>query len=215
MRTRIKICGITNLDDALFALDAGADALGFVFYSASPRRIDPESVREIVRHLPPFTKIVGVFVDEKIETVREIAKYCYLDLCQLHGNESPEFCEWCERRVIKAFRVKDNSFLTEMKRYAVAGFLLDAYHPDRYGGTGEAADWVLAKEGARQGTVVLAGGLTPENVGAAIAQVRPYAVDVSSGVEREPGQKDREKVRRFIASVNEMDARLSGQEKAE
>jgi len=215
MRTRIKICGITNLDDALFAVEAGADALGFVFYSKSPRGVDPESVREIVQHLPPFATVVGVFVDEKIETVREIAKYCSLDLCQLHGTESPEFCEWCDRRVIKAFRIQDDSFLTKMKGYEVAGFLLDAYHPDRYGGTGESADWTLAKEGTRRGTVVLAGGLTPENVGEAIAQVRPYAVDVSSGVEREPGRKDREKVRRFITGVNEIDARLYGSERAE
>ncbi|NOY53675.1 MAG: phosphoribosylanthranilate isomerase [Deltaproteobacteria bacterium] len=214
MRTRIKICGITNLDDALFAVEAGADALGFVFHSGSPRRIDAESVRAIVRHLPPFATVVGVFVDEKIETVREIARYCDLDLCQLHGDESPEFCEWCERRVIKAFRIRDRSFLEEMKRYDVSGFLLDAWHPDRYGGTGEAADRTLAQEAAGKERVILAGGLTPENVGEAIARVRPYGVDVSSGVEVSPGQKDRDKVRRFIEAVNEIDARIYGPENA-
>ncbi len=212
MRTRIKICGITNLDDALWAVEAGADALGFVFYPESPRRIDAESARAIVRRLPPFVTGVGVFVDEKIETVREIVRYCHLDLCQLHGDESPEFCEWCERPVIKAFRVRDRAFLEGMKRYDVSGFLLDAWQPDRFGGTGKAADWSLAKEGAGKGRVILAGGLTPENVGDAVARVRPYGVDVSSGVEASPGRKDREKVRRFVAAVNTIDARLYGLE---
>jgi phosphoribosylanthranilate isomerase len=210
MRTRIKICGITNFDDALHAVKAGADAVGFVFYERSPRHIDPESARQIVRHLPPFVTAVGVFVDEKIETVRETVQYCFLDLCQFHGKESPEYCEWHHKGVIKAFRVKDRTFLEEMKRYNVAAYLLDTFREDRFGGTGSPFDWSLAGEATKHGPVVLAGGLQPENVGEAVAKVRPYAVDVSSGVEKEPGLKDWQKMKVFVEAVREADTRIYG-----
>ncbi len=208
MRTRIKVCGITNLDDALSAVEAGADALGFVFYSQSPRSIDSESAREIVRILPPLVTSVGVFVNEQIEKVQEIAKYCFLDLLQFHGEESPEYCEWFSGRVVKAFRVQDSIPMAEMKRYDVSGFLLDTYSKDLHGGTGVSFDWSLVRESVMQKPVVLAGGLTPESVGEAIEKVHPYAVDVSSGVESSLGCKAPEKIRQFVRAVREADATI-------
>lgn len=210
MRTRIKICGITNLNDALTALEVGADALGFVFFPKSPRYIEPEQAREIIRELPPLVTVVGVFVDEHIDRVREIVKYCSLALLQLHGTESPEYCEWYSQRVIKVFRVKDRASIEEIKKYSVSGVLLDSYSDKAYGGTGSTFDWSLAREVVTLKPVVLAGGLTAENVGQAIAQVRPYGVDVSSGVERAPGNKDHEKMQYFVEAVRKADKRHSG-----
>jgi len=205
MRTRIKICGITRLDDARTAVEAGADALGFVFYPSSPRYIDPDRVREIIRRLPPMVTRVGLFVDEKIQTVKEIEQYCFLDLLQFHGRETPEYCEWFPGRAIKAIGVKDISPLEEMKRYSVSGFLLDACSEDLNGGTGCPFDWSLAIEAAKSEPVMLAGGLTPENVGEAILKIHPYAVDVSSGVGSSPGEKDPDRTRRFISAVRRAD----------
>lgn len=208
MRTRIKICGMTNLNDALSALEAGADALGFVFYKKSPRYIEPDIASEIIRNLPPLVTVVGVFVDEQIDRVRETAKFCCLDLLQFHGFESPEYCEWYHNRVIKAFRVKDASSLEEVRKYKdqVSGYLLDSYSEDAYGGTGSTFDWSVAREISRLRPVLLAGGLTPDNVARAISEVRPYGVDVSSGVESAPGRKDMEKMRSFVDSVRKADA---------
>jgi phosphoribosylanthranilate isomerase len=208
MRTRVKICGITNLDDALAAVEAGADALGFVFYPESPRYVYPESVREIVGYLPPMITVTGVFVNEHIEKVQEISKYCSLSLLQFHGKESPEYCQWHGSRVMKAFRVRDASVIDEMKRYEVSGYLLDTYAQDVHGGTGICFDWSLARAAADLKPVVLAGGLTPDNVTEAIEKVRPYAVDVSSGVEGKPGKKAAEKIFNFIKAVEKADARL-------
>ncbi len=213
MRTRIKVCGITNLDDALSAVDAGADALGFVFYSQSPRFIDPESAKEIIRILPPLVTSVGVFVNEHIEKVQEIVKYCFLDLLQFHGEESPEYCGWFSSRVLKAFRIQNSIPLDEMKRYNVSGFLLDTYSKGLPGGTGVSFDWSLVRESGKQKPLVLAGGLTPESVGEAIEKIRPYAVDVSSGVENSPGNKAPEKIRQFILAVQESDAAIYGMKK--
>jgi phosphoribosylanthranilate isomerase len=213
MRTRIKVCGITNLDDALSVVEAGADALGFVFYPQSPRSIDPESAREIIRILPPLVTSVGIFVNEHIEKVQEIAKHCFLDLLQFHGEESPEYCDWFSRRVVKAFRIRDSIPLDEMKRYNVSGFLLDTYSKDLPGGTGVSFDWSLVRESVHQKPLVLAGGLTPESVGEAIGEIRPYAVDVSSGVEKSPGSKAPEKIRQFILAVQETDAAIYGMKK--
>jgi phosphoribosylanthranilate isomerase len=213
MRTRIKVCGITNLDDALAAVDAGVDALGFVFVHESSRYVMPESAREIIRHLPPMVNMIGVFVDEKIEKVREIANHCSLDFLQFHGAESPEYCEWYTQRVIKAFRVKDISTIQEIYNYKVQGILLDSYSKEAYGGTGATFDWSLASQVAPYKPVILAGGLTPQNVGEAIVEVRPFAVDVSSGVEKSPGNKNPEKLGHFVRAVRHADRVLSGLEK--
>jgi phosphoribosylanthranilate isomerase len=196
--TKVKICGITSLDDALMAVEAGADALGFVFFAKSPRYVTPDQAAEIIAGIPPFVQVVGLFVNESLEVVNATADRCGLDVVQLHGEESPEYCSQVCRRVMKAFRVQNVQSLAPMANYRVAAFLLDAYSANSYGGTGERFDWDLAVIAKQHGPLVLAGGLTPDNVAAAVAQVRPYAVDVSSGVESSPGKKDPEKVRRFI-----------------
>ena len=195
---RVKICGITTVEDALQAVEAGADAIGLVFHEQSPRSVFPEQAQLIVRALPPFVQAVGLFVNADIDVVNATADLCRLDIVQLHGDESPEFCGLVERRVIKAFRVKDATSLDPMRNYRVAGYLLDAWSPKAYGGTGTTFNWEVAKIAERFGPVILAGGLTPQNVRNAVEAVSPYGVDVSSGVESAPGKKDPEKVREFI-----------------
>ncbi len=203
--TAIKICGITNENDALAAVDAGADALGFMFYRKSPRAVEPKAVKAIVARLPPFVIPVGVFVNEEAKVVRDLMDECGLVLAQLHGEESAAYCEQLGRPVLKAFRLKNKTTFLALAEYqgraGVRGFLIDAYSEDTYGGTGQVTDWPLAAQVARTSRILLAGGLTPENVGAAIRAVQPYGVDVSSGVEREPGRKDHEKLRAFIQAV--------------
>lgn len=196
--TKVKICGITSVDDALMAVDAGADALGLVFFEKSPRHVDVEVAAGIIAKLPPMVQVVGLFVNADVEVVNRTADHCGLDIVQLHGEESPEYCTLVRRRVMKAFRVRGPESLTPLTDYRVAAYLLDAYSPHAYGGTGEVFDWDCAVAAKRHGAIVLAGGLTPDNIAAAVARVRPYAVDVSSGVESSPGKKDPEKVRRFI-----------------
>lgn len=195
---KVKICGITHIEDALHAADCGADALGFVFYGKSPRCISPELGREIVAALPPFITAVGLFVNEELEKVRAIAHFCGLGSVQLHGDEPPEGCSLPPYRTIKALRVKGEETLENLSSWPVSALLLDAWVPDTYGGTGHRFDWQLAARAAREHRIILAGGLTPENVREAVRTVRPYAVDVSSGVETAPGRKDPEKVREFI-----------------
>lgn len=202
--TRVKICGITSLEDALSAVEAGADALGFVFYAASPRHIFPEQTTRIISQLPPFVQTVGLFVNEELNTVNEVADLCRLDLVQLHGDESADYCQQISRRVLKAFRVRSLTCLDPIRDYQVAGYLLDTFSPSFYGGTGTSFNWEIATEAVkRHQRIILAGGLTPGNVAEAIRQVRPYGVDVSSGVEAGPGKKDREKVREFIRNAKE------------
>ena len=196
----VKICGITSVEDAQAAVAAGADALGFVFYPPSPRYVTPEQARQIIRRLPPFITTVGLFVDVPATTVHDIAGRCGLDRIQLHGRETPEFCRLIAPPVIKAFRIKNASSLANLPDYEVSAFLLDAYVEGALpGGTGASFAWELAAQAKPYGPVILAGGLTPENVAAAIVQIRPYGVDVSSGVEQFPGVKDHTKVRHFIA----------------
>lgn len=195
---KVKICGITNLEDALAAVEAGADALGFVFYAGSPRHILPGQAASIIRHLPPFVDTVGLFVDEHPDTVNSTANRCGLDLIQLHGDEPPGYCNSIQRRVIKAFRVKSIDCLDSASRYAVSAILLDAWSPVAHGGTGQTFNWEIAASAAATARIILAGGLTPGNVAAAVRQVRPYAVDVSSGVELSPGRKDAGMIREFI-----------------
>ena len=198
--TSIKICGITNVEDARVAVEAGADALGFVFYPPSPRYVAPEQAKRIIRTLPPFIATVGLFVDAPSEEINGIAAECGLDRVQLHGRETPEFCKTVTRRVIKAFRMKNAESLADLPRYRVSAYLLDAYVEGALpGGTGASFAWELALQAKPYGPVILAGGLTPENVADAILRVRPYGVDVSTGVECAPGLKDHQKVRAFIA----------------
>jgi phosphoribosylanthranilate isomerase len=205
MPIRIKICGLTNRDDAVAAVEAGADAVGFVFHKKSPRCAEIAAVKAIVTELPPFVLPVGVFVNEEAKVVRDVMDSCGLALAQLHGDETALYCENLGRPVLKAIRLQDRrSFLAlaELQgRAGVRGFLLDAFSPTAYGGTGRVVDWSLAAEAASAAPVLLAGGLTPGNVSDAIRQVRPYGVDVSSGVESSPGKKDHEKLRAFVQAV--------------
>jgi phosphoribosylanthranilate isomerase len=204
MTVRIKICGITRSEDALAAADLGTDAIGFVF-APSPRRVSPDKAREIVMALPPLVQTVGVFVDEDPEKVLSIAALCRLDMLQLHGKESPDYCRRFGHRVIKALRVHGPDGLQAGSEYvgAVDALLLDTYVRGQQGGTGRTFDWNLALGAKRFGRIILAGGLNPDNVGAAISAVKPYAVDASSGLEQKPGIKDHEKMVRFIQIVRQ------------
>ncbi|HHW42965.1 phosphoribosylanthranilate isomerase [Desulfofundulus thermobenzoicus] len=199
---RVKICGITDLETALLAAEAGADALGFVF-AGSPRYIAPETARRISRALPPFVTRVGVFVDAPLETIREMVHFCSLDAVQLHGQEPPEYCRLLPCRVIKAFRIEDGGGLPDFAGYPADAFLVDTAVPGKAGGTGRTFNWQLVAGLNLPRPLILAGGLNPENVGRAVSTVRPYGVDVSSGVERDgrPGIKDPDKIRRFIAAA--------------
>ena len=199
--TRVKICGITNLEDARQAVAAGADALGFVLYEKSPRYVNPLEVRKIIAELPPFVTTVGLFVNEPVPQIRRIMAAARLDVVQLHGDETPDACLIEPLRVIKALRIKDATSLQGAERYQVSALLLDAWSDQMYGGTGKQFDWQLAKSLTGRLPLILAGGLTPENVGTAVRVVQPYAVDVSSGVEAKPGKKDHQKVTEFIRQV--------------
>ena len=202
MSVRVKICGITSADDARAAVGAGADALGFMFYEPSPRCVTPEQAAAIIAKLPTHVAKVGVFVDADEAAVRTTAAMAGLDTLQFHGSEPPEFCARFELRTIKAFRVKDSGSLGKLPDYETDAWLLDSYVQGVPGGTGERFNWDLAVEAKRLGRpILLAGGLTPENVGEAVGQVTPYGLDVSSGVEAAPGRKDAAKVAAFIASA--------------
>jgi phosphoribosylanthranilate isomerase len=198
----VKICGLTNLPDALGASEAGADALGFVFYEPSPRYVSIESAAVITRELPPAIVKVGVFVNAPEEMVGRAVSECGLNLLQFHGDESPEYCLQFGLMSMKAFRVSDAASLERLPDYPTDAWLLDAFSPNQLGGTGEKFNWDLALGAQKLGRpIFLAGGLTPENVGEAIRRTRPYAVDVSSGVEAAPGKKDLNKVRAFIRAA--------------
>jgi len=188
----VKICGITNFEDASLAVELGAGALGFVF-APSPRQITPQKARDIVKTIPPFVNTVGVFVDEKPATIRETLHYCGLDLVQLHGNESPDLCDQLMPHTIKALRIKDEASLETGRLYRgkVRALLLDTYSKEKAGGTGKTFDWQLALKIKKLGiSVILAGGLGPSNIHQAIRTVKPYAVDINSGVEERPGKKN-------------------------
>lgn len=200
---RVKICGITNQEDALHAVSCGADALGFVLYPGSPRCVTPTQVRAMSEALPPFVIRVGLFVNETPERIRAIAGECGLDVLQLHGDESPQDCLLPPYRVIKGVRPRSVDDLGRLAAYPVAALLVDAAVPGQFGGTGQRADWQLAAQLAATRRVILAGGLTPVNVSAAVQAVRPYGVDVSSGVEQAPGRKDPQLVAQFIRMAKE------------
>ncbi len=203
MTTKIKICGITNIEDALFAAEAGADALGFVFYEKSPRYVSSETVKKIVSMLPPFVTTVGLFVNAGVEAIETTVRLSGIDVIQLHGDETPEECGFAPHPVIKAVRVKDAGSLAGVEKYPVSALLLDAWNDQQYGGTGESFNWQLARNLTGQLPIILAGGLNPDNVAEAIRVVAPYAVDVSSGVEISPGKKDHDKIRKFIQQVRQ------------
>lgn len=208
--TRIKVCGITNLDDALSAVDAGADALGFVFVPSTPRYLAMEAAAAIIQSLPPFVQTVGVIVDAGREHVNEVIRGTGIDAIQMHGQETPDDVIGFSVRVIKGIRVSDRSSLESLGAYDVSAYLLDTFVPGLHGGTGQTFDWNLAAEARRFGRVIVGGGLREENVAEAIRICRPYAVDVSSGVEESPGKKSAEKIRRFIQAVQAAD--LTNQE---
>ena len=196
---KIKICGITNAEDALGAVELGADALGFIFHPPSRRYVTPEKAKGIINQLPPFVFKIGVFVDEEPETILKAVNECRLDGIQLHGRESPEFCAKFRRRVIKGLRPQREEEVTKIADYKVDALLLDSYHPDMEGGTGTTFDWELAVAAKMFGMpVILSGGLNPENVADAVRLVKPYGIDVASGVETFQGKKDLDKVRDFI-----------------
>ncbi len=204
---KVKVCGITNLNDALSACHSGADAVGFILYPKSKRFIKAKEVRKITSQLPPFLTKVGVFVNEDPRDVLEILSYAHLDFAQLHGDETPEECDYVgANRVIKVFRLKSEEEVEKIRPYLgkVRAVLLDTYDSKVYGGTGKPFDWKVAlrvKEEFPELPLILSGGLTPENVKRAVETVKPYAVDVSSGVEAEPGVKDGEKVRAFVRNA--------------
>lgn len=199
---RSKICGITRIEDALSAVEAGADAIGLVFYVKSPRAVSVQQARAIIAALPPFVTTVGLFVDASRCELGEILDAVPLDLLQFHGDESPAACEGFHHPYIKALRVKPgDDIAAQVDAYAAAsGILLDTYVPGVPGGTGEAFDWSLVPQGLSK-PIILAGGLHAGNVGAAIKQVRPYAVDVSGGVEVSKGIKDAAKIQAFMRAV--------------
>ena len=202
MRTRVKICGITREQDALAAVESGADALGFVFYEPSPRHITVRRAAEIVGALPPFVSSVALFVNADPETIAEVVDVVGVDLLQFHGQECPEYCAQHRRPWIRAVRVKpDTDLVAARTEFAHGrGLLLDAYRPGVPGGTGETFDWDRIPPQLAPG-IVLAGGLNPDNVGDAVRRVRPYAVDVSGGVEAEKGIKDPVRIKAFIEEV--------------
>ncbi|MBZ0169343.1 N-(5'-phosphoribosyl)anthranilate isomerase [Candidatus Methylomirabilis lanthanidiphila] len=203
---RVKICGITSRDDAWAAVEAGADALGFIFVEGTPRYIEPEAAAAIIAQLPPFVTTVGVFIDRTPEEIERIVRVCGLSLIQLHGQESPDGCSRLHAPFIKAIRVQGERDLEAIDCYPQArAFLLDTYAADRPGGTGRTFPWEIAARAAQRATIILSGGLTPKNVALAVRQVRPYAIDVCSGVEAAPGRKDYHKVREFIEQARKAD----------
>jgi phosphoribosylanthranilate isomerase len=202
MPVKVKICGITNVADGRAAADAGADALGFVFCEKSPRHVSIPSAAEITIAMPAFIVKVGVFVNAPEDLVFRAIAECSLSLLQFHGEEPPEYCAGFGVMSMKAFRIRDAESLRSLPAYQTDAWLLDAWSPDKAGGTGEKFNWDLAIKARKLGRpIFLAGGLTPENVAEAVRRVGPYAVDVSSGVEAEPGRKDHAKVKAFIAAA--------------
>jgi phosphoribosylanthranilate isomerase len=200
----IKVCGITSPEDALAAVESGADAIGFVF-AASPRQVSPQAAQAIIKHLPMPVLKAGVFVNEDPERVASTADLCDLDLLQFHGKETPDYCGQFQRRVIKAVRVQNENDLEACSEYdgVVEAFLLDTYVAGQPGGTGVTFDWSIAHTARKYGRIILSGGLNPENVADAIQVAAPYGVDASSGLEQKPGVKDHDKIARFVGAVRQ------------
>jgi phosphoribosylanthranilate isomerase len=208
----IKICGITNTDDALTAIKYGADALGFIFYKKSPRYISPEQTASIVQKLPQHITKIGVFVDSPRREIETILRTSSLSAIQLHGDQHPEDCTGYDVAVIKAFRVGEGFETSQLGLFDVQAILLDTLRPGKAGGTGETFDWNVAIQAKHYGKLLLSGGLNPKNIEDAIRFVRPYGVDVSSGVEKYPGKKDHTKLREFIIKAKTTNIYESDQE---
>ena len=206
MRTRVKICGFTRVDEAVYAARLGVDAIGLVFYPPSPRHVEIEQAVRIVKALPAFTSVVALFVDEQEARIREVLAQVAIDCIQFHGEESAEACRIYGKRYIKAVRMKNTIDISALALHYhdAAGLLLDAYHPDAKGGTGSQFDWELIPKHCSL-PIILAGGLDASNAKQAVATVKPYALDVSSGVEANKGIKDALKMAAFIKQVNEGD----------
>ena len=201
---KVKICGITNYEDAEAALDMGADLLGFNFYAKSPRFVPPDKAREIINKLPGFIDIAGVFVNESIERIHEIQNICQLDWVQLHGDESPEFCKQFlshNVKVMKAIRVKEQNDVQSAEDYFTDAILLDAFDPEKYGGTGLSFDWNVI--GHINKRIFLAGGINPDNAAEAV-ELGVYGIDVCSGIEAEPGKKDHRKVKKLFENIRHL-----------
>ena len=205
-RTRIKICGITRREDAFAAVSCGVDALGLVFYQPSPRFVSIDQAQNLVKHLPAFVSKVGLFVDARVDEVRNTLAKVDLDYLQFHGNEDESYCRQFSKPYIKALRIKPGTDIAELiSQYkSAAAILIDAWHPDLAGGTGETFDWSLLQDLPQDNipVIILAGGLDQDNVNEAVQLLKPYAVDVSSGVEESPGIKVAEKIRNFVYEVN-------------
>ena len=205
---KVKVCGITNPHDASMAAELGADALGFVF-APSPRQVTPEQARHIINSLPPFVQTVGVFVDEDLTRIRDIVDFCGLEMIQLHGDESPEFCGALMPHTIKGFRLNDTSSLLPIRDYRgkIRAVLLDTYQRGIKGGTGKTFDWNLATAAGEFGMpVILSGGLRPSNIQRAILTIQPYAVDVNSGIEHSPGIKSPLLMKRLMEKIKKIEA---------
>lgn len=205
---RVKVCGITNPHDASMAVELGADAIGLVF-APSPRQVTPEQARHIINDLPPFVQTVGVFADECLTRIRDIVDFCGLEMIQLHGDESPEFCGALMPHAIKGFRLHDASSLLPIRHYQgkIRAVLLDAYQRGIKGGTGKSFDWNLAIAAGEFGIpVILSGGLRPSNIQRAILTVQPYAVDVNSGIEDSPGIKSPLLMKKLMEGIREIEA---------
>ena len=205
MQTLVKICGLTRDQDVEACIDLGANWLGFNCYTKSKRYISPDKIRQLHARIPPEVTTVGVFVNESIEKVNRIMQDTGLQLVQLHGDESPKYTQALNHKYIRAFRVSPQFQLETIMKFHLTHFLLDTYHPNLYGGTGDSFNWEIAKKAKTFGHLILAGGLTPENVKKAMVIVRPFAVDVCSGVEAAPGVKDLKLVEAFISAVQSAD----------
>lgn len=201
MSTLVKICGLTLIDDVMDAIDCGADFLGFNFYPDSKRYIEPEEAKKILEEIPNSIPKVGIFVNDNIERIIDIAVELGLDFLQFHGDETPEFCNQFGRPWFKAFRLESEADLLPIPQYHSEWLLVDAKVEKAFGGTGVVGNWDLSKKAKKYGDLFLSGGLTPENVEMAICSVEPYAVDVASGVESSPGVKDHFKMEQFIAKA--------------
>ena len=201
--TEVKICGITTRADACVAVEAGADMIGLIFYPPSPRYVTPEQAQAIVASLPADVSAVGVFVNASLDTMTRVAQMSGVQTVQLHGDESPELCQQVPWRVVKTLRFTAQVQPEMMRQYTVEAFLIEGFHAEVYGGGGARADWQRVASLHHYGRIILAGGLTPENVREAIRIVRPYAVDVCSGVEATPGTKDWHKIQAFIRNAKD------------
>ncbi|MBP9853899.1 MAG: phosphoribosylanthranilate isomerase [Candidatus Omnitrophica bacterium] len=207
--TRVKICGITEEEDALKAAYYGAVAVGFIFYKKSPRYISPSRARKIIEALPPFIAPVGVFVDLNENAVRDICKFTRIRTVQFHGDEKPVYCKrFADYKIIKAFRVNDVFDFNSIEKYKVDAYLFDTYQENVIGGTGKTFNWNLLKGKKFKKPIILSGGLTADNVSSGIKEIEPFAVDVSSSLEKSPGLKDPAKIRQFMANVRQTNPTL-------